>query len=143
MVVGHARGQSEAGTDNEVGHDGLESGLTRFEIVTSEEGLVLAGHLDDGGVEGILGGTVQVGDSFLNSGDAVKDGSGEGNVVLDAVLKIIESVDFGEEEHLGVGGPKENDLVVALLAFTNVLSEGVDHFLVGTGTDVVGTISLV
>jgi hypothetical protein len=94
-------------------------------------------------VEGVLGGTVQVGNSLLDGGNAVKHGTGEGNIVFNTVLKVIKRVDLGEQEHLGVCGPQHNDLVIASLASTDVLTEGFDQFLVGALEDMVATISLV
>lgn len=104
---------------------------------------MLTSQLDDSGVEGVLGGTVQVSNTFLNGGNAIKDGGGEGNVVLDAVFKVVKSVDLGEEEHLGVGGPEEDNLVVTLLAILDVSSEEIDELLVSAGADVISAVSLV
>ena len=82
MVIGDARCEADTTADEEVAHDSLEAGLTRLEIGTGEEGALVLGVLNDSWVEGVLGGTVQVGALLLDGSDAIEDGGGEGRVVL-------------------------------------------------------------
>jgi len=60
MIVGNATGKANTTTDQEVAHDGLEAGLSTLEVRAGDEGVVLAGILNDSGVERVLRGSVQI-----------------------------------------------------------------------------------
>ena len=117
--------------------------MAGFEITTSKESAVLSSVLNNGWVESVLRGTVQVSHTFKDSSNTVKYGGWECLVGLDAVFQVVDGVDFGQQEHLSVGSPKDNNLIVSGLAGLNVNSEQVNEFLVGAKTDVISAISLV
>ena len=54
MVVGNARSEANTTSDEEVAHDSLEAGLSRFEIRSGNQATILLGVLDDGWVESVL-----------------------------------------------------------------------------------------
>jgi len=143
MVVGDAGGDSDSGTDEEVAHDGFETGLSRFEIGAGNETTVVSSVLDDGWVEGVLWRAVEVDALLLDGGNAVQHGGGELVVVGNSLLEVIDGVDLWEEEHLGVGGPQDDDLVGLGLHGLDVFSQDVDLLLVGSGEDVVCSVALV
>ena len=143
MVVAHTAGKSEATTDQEVAHDCLETGLAALEVRAGEEGALDASVLNDSRVEGVLGRAIQVEDLLLDGRDTVEYGGRQLLVRLNAGLQIVEGIDLGEEEHLSVGGPEEDDLVSAGFHLANVLLDLLNKLTVGALHDVVGTITLV
>lgn len=94
-------------------------------------------------MESVLGRTIQIEAILLNRSNAVENGGGEGSVVIDTAHQIIKSVDLGEQEHLGVGGPQHDDLVDALFHVANVLSQSVNLLTVRSSDDIVSTVALV
>jgi hypothetical protein len=104
---------------------------------------VLLGKLNNSRVEGVLGRAVEVGDALLDGSNAVKHRGGEGSVVLNAVLKVVKCVDFGQKEHLSVGGPEHDNLVVAGLAVTDVLAKFLNELFVVALHNIVSTVGLV
>jgi hypothetical protein len=143
VVVGDDSRESDAGTDQEVGHHGLETGLAGLEVGATKESTFLLSVLDDTWVERVLWRTIKVKDSLLNGSDAVDDGTGESNVSGDSVVELGDALDLWEQEHLGVGGPEHDDLLDLGLHVLDVFSDFVDAFLVGSLEDIVHAIGLV
>jgi len=90
-------------------------GLSGLEIVSSDEGLLLLGELDESRNTGVLGSSVDEGASLEDRSDG-KEGRGRDLVVRlgDGGEKVLRSIvdsrnDLGVP--LGVGGPEEDDLV--------------------------------
>jgi hypothetical protein len=115
MVVAGNGGELDTGVDQEVDQGGLHLSLTRLEVVTTNESIVLLGKLDSTRNEGVLGRAVDEGDTFQDTGNG-KDGGGRNLLmaILDSLEQVVRSVvdavqDVGEA--LGVGGPLNNDLV--------------------------------
>ncbi|MDK0628432.1 hypothetical protein P5F04_16390, partial [Clostridium perfringens] len=68
MVIRGDGKRLDAGVDEELCENGLEFGLTRLQIITTDEGLLALGEFDDTGDEGVLRGAI---DEWL----ALQDGS--------------------------------------------------------------------
>jgi len=115
VVVGDDAGDADAGANQVVAHDGLEAGLTGFEVAASDESAMLLCKLNDSGVESVLGGAIQVSHAFLDRSNAVKDGGGQGLVSLDAGVEVVLSLNLRQQEHLSVGSPQDNHLIIAFL----------------------------
>jgi len=121
MVVAGNGGELDAGADQEVDESRLHLGLSRLEVVATDEGIVLLGELDGTGNEGVLRRAVDEGDAFQDTGNG-KDSGGRDLLmaILDSLEQIVGSVvdaleDFGEA--LSIGGPLYNDLVKTVGSF--------------------------
>lgn len=145
MVVGRDGERLDARIDEELCEDGLELGLTRLEVVTTDERLVLLGQLDDTRDKGVLGGTVDKGLALENGSDG-KDG-GRRNLGVrsaDRVEHVLGGiVDTGDDVAVtfGVGGPEDDDAieVVVLLELADIGADVLEvSLLVVAGDQVVG-----
>ena len=143
MVVRDATGQANTGTDQEVAHDSLETRLSRFEIRAGDQGAFTLGILDDSWVERVLWGSVQIEALLFNGSDAVEDGGRQWGVVLHALQEVVNSVDLGEEEHLRVSCPQDDDLVSSLFHSADVCLQFVDQLTVGSCKQIGSTVRLV
>ena len=132
MVVGNATGKADATADQEVAHDGLEAGLSTFEVRASNERVVLASVLNDSGVESVLGGSVQIKNLFFDTSHAVENGRGKGLVGFNSHLQIVDGVDLWQEEHFSVCSPQNDNLISAGLHVANITLDSVDLLTVGT-----------
>lgn len=72
MVVGYYRAKSEASSNQEIAHDGLEPGLTTLEVVACKQSTFHLSVLDNAGVESILRGSIEIKYLLFNGGDTVK-----------------------------------------------------------------------
>ena len=79
----------------------------------------------------------------MNSGDTVEHRGWKRDVLLDSSLQVVDSVDFWEQEHFGVGSPQNNDFVSLLFHVSDVLSDDVDEFLVCSSEQIICPIALV
>ena len=150
MVVGRDRKWLDTGINQEFSQDGFNLGLTRLEIVSTDEGLVLLGELDSTGDKGVLGSTIDVGTTF-EDGSHGKDGRRSDFFVgrLDGSEEVFGSVvDSGDDlgVSFSVGSPENNDIVelVVGLEVSDIGSDVVEMgLLVVTGDEVIGSIGLV
>lgn len=104
---------------------------------------MLGGQLNNTRVESILRRAIQVGNTFKDGSNAIDNRAGEGLVFLDASLQVFQRGDFWQQEHLSVGCPEHNYLVIAGLAGLDVGTHGINELLVGAHTDIVASVSLV
>lgn len=151
QVVVRRDGQRlDTSIDQKLCQNRLDLGLTRLEVVTTDERVMLLSKLDTTGNESVLGRTVDERDAFKDRGDG-KDGRG-GNFVVRLVDRLEERlggiVDSGDDVgvSLSVGGPEHNDAVelVVSLERSNVVSNVLEmSSLVITWNQVVGSIGLV
>jgi len=75
MVVADDGCELETSGDEEVSEDGFDLGLSSLEVITTNVYVVLHGEVDDTRDEGILRGSVDVGDAFQDTGNS-EDGGG-------------------------------------------------------------------
>jgi len=143
MVVRDATSETNTTADQEVAHDSLETCLTTLEIRASNQGALLFGVLDYGWVESVLRRTIQINTLFFDGSHAVENRCRERLVSINTAHKVIESVDLGEEEHLRVSSPQDDDFINAFLHVTDILSQLVNLLTVSSSDDVIGTIRLV
>lgn len=126
MVVGDNAGNSDATTNQKVAHNSLESGLPWLEVGTGNKCTFLGSIFNNSWVEGVLGGTVEVDDSFLEGSDAVEHGGWQWDVVCDSWLQVVDRVDLGKQEHLCIGSPKNNNFVNFCFHGLNIAAQFVD-----------------
>mmetsp|Transcript_21361 Transcript_21361/g.43111 ORF Transcript_21361/g.43111 Transcript_21361/m.43111 type:complete len:373 (-) Transcript_21361:610-1728(-) len=149
MIVGDDGHGFDPGRNQEIDQDRFHFGLTGFEIVAGDEDLVLTGEFDDSGYEGVLGRAVDV-RAPLEDGRYGEDRGGRDLRLtpLDRFQQVLGRVVdplLDRREALGVGGPKEYDLIETVFGFevAYVLADLVHLFLLGTGQDVVGPLALI
>lgn len=150
MVVRSNGDGLDTSVDEEVDNNGLDLGLARLEVITSNVDGVTLSELDASRNKGVLGGTVDEGGVLEDRGDG-KDGRGRDLLVgiLDSLEQVVGGiVDAIDErrETLGVGGPDNDHLVevVGGLEVTNIGTDVLDvGLLVRAGDDVVGAVRLV
>jgi hypothetical protein len=115
MVVAGDGGKLDTSADHEVNKSGLHLGLTRLEVVTTNEGVVLLGKLDGARNEGVLGRAVDEWNTLKDGGDREDGGRSDLfmaglNGLEQIVGGIIDSLeDVGVA--LGVGSPLHDNLV--------------------------------
>jgi len=109
MVVRRDGKRLDTGINEEFGQDGFDFGLTRLEIVSANESLVLLGKLDSTWDKGVLRSAVDVSTTFKD-GSHGEDGRGRDFLMggLDGCEEVLGSIvdtrdDLGVS--LGVGGP--------------------------------------
>ena len=138
VVVGSNRGELDTGADHEVDEGRLHLGLTRLEVVTANEGVVLLGELDSTRDECVLRGTVDEGNTLKN-GSHSKD-SGRGNLFVtrfdrfeQVVRRVVDALD-DVGIALSVSSPLHNDLVetVGRLEITTISSVKVGLMCMGS-----------
>lgn len=150
MVVRDDGTGLDTGVDEEINEDGLHLGLARLEIISSNEDTALLSELHNTGNEGVLGRSVDVGDSLEDGGNG-EEGRGRdlglvGLNGLEQVLGGVVQTSADLSETLSVGGPDNDDLIEVLLLLegADVVTEVLDDLLlVGGGDQVVGTVGLV
>lgn len=152
MVIAGDAERLDAGVDEELGEDALHLGLTGFEVVAGNEGLLSLGEGDAAGNEGVLRGTVDEGDALEDRSDG-EDGRRRDLVVrvLDSVQEIVGRVVDAVDQigvSLRVGGPENDDLVETVLGLevADVLANAVEIGLLVVavaGQDIVGSLALV
>lgn len=140
MVVGDNRGDSDSRTDQVVAHDGLESCLPGLEVTASKKPAFLLSILNNGWVEGVLWGAIQVKNLFFNASDAEKDRGSHRGVVVNSSLEVLNFVKLWKHEHLCVCGPKDNNFVNFLFHVLNILSDLINTFLISSFENVVYSI---
>lgn len=151
MIVAGNGGELDTGVDQEVNERGLHLSLSRLEIVTTDEGIVLLGELDSTRDERVLRRAVDEW-SILEDGCDGKDSRRRDFLVasLDRLDQVVRGVVDALDDvgiALRVGGPLHNDLIktVGGLEFANVLANLLDvgHGSLAALKDVVGTLLLV
>ena len=115
VVVASNGGELDTGVDQEVDQGRLHLGLTRLEVITTNEGTTLLSKLQGTGNKSVLGRSVDEGGVLQDGGDG-KDSGGRnlGVARLDRVDQVLSSVvDTGENVGvaLGVGSPHDDHLV--------------------------------
>jgi hypothetical protein len=115
MVIGCDGGKLDTSANEEINESRLHFGLAGFEVVTSNESLVLVGEFDATWDEGVLGRTVDEWSAFENTGNS-KDGGWRNLFVsaLDGLDEVVGSVvDTNDEigETLGIGSPLNDNLL--------------------------------
>jgi len=150
MVVGGDGERLDASVHQELGEDGLELGLTRLKIVTSNEGTVALRKLNGARNKSILGSSVDEGLALENSGNSEEGRWGNlGMGVFDRVQEVVRSVVHTGDDvtvSLGVGGPKDDDTfqVIGGPELADVRTELLEvGLLVTSGDDIVCTSLLV
>ena len=113
MVVRSNRKRLDASVDEELSKDGLELGLTRLKVITTNEGLMTLSELDSSWNKGVLGSTVDEGLTFQDGRNCKKSGGGDLRVgEFDGSKEIVRSVVNTRNNvavALGVGGPEDDD----------------------------------
>jgi hypothetical protein len=115
MIIGCNGGKFNTSANEEINESRLHLGLAGFEVVASNEGLVLVGEFDATWDEGVLGRTVDERSAFENTGNS-KDGGWRNFFVsaLDGLDEVVRSVvDTNDEigEPLGIGSPLNYNLL--------------------------------
>jgi hypothetical protein len=115
VVVAGDGGKLDTGADHKVDESRLHLGLTRLEVVTTDEGVVLLSKLNRTGNEGVLGRAVDEWNTLKDRGDR-EDSRGSDLFMagLNGLEEVVGSVvDALEElgEALGVGSPLYDNLV--------------------------------
>ena len=92
VVRGDGKG-FDTGVDEEVHEDGLNLGLARFEVVTTDVDLFTTGEVDDTRNEGVLGAAIDEGD-LLEDGGEGEDGGGRNLFMafLDGLEQVVGGV---------------------------------------------------
>lgn len=151
VVVAGNGGKLDACIDEEVNKSRLHLRLAGFEVITTNEGVVLLSKLNGTRDEGILRRAVDERNILQNTGNG-EHGRGSHFLVaiLDSLQEIVGSVvnagqDIGKA--LGIGSPLNDDLVetVCSLEVIDVLADLLDvlHGSLGAWDKVVGAIFLV
>ena len=150
MVV---RGDGEGldtSVDEEFSENGLELGLSRLQVVTTDEGLVALSELDGTRDEGVLGSAIDEGLTLENGCNGEESGRGDLSMrSLDRLEQVVRCVvDSGDDVAvaLGVGGPEDNNTiqVILLLELADVRTDMLKVcLLVFTWDQIVGTSLLV
>jgi hypothetical protein len=115
MIVAGNGSELDTSADQEVDQCRLHLGLTRLEIITSNECIVLLGKFNSTRNKCVLWGTVDKGNTLKNT--SYGEDSGGGNLlvtVLDCLHEILGSVIDTRDKiskTLSVGSPLNNDLV--------------------------------
>jgi len=149
MVVADNGDGLETGTNEEIDEDGLELGLTRLEVITTDNDVVLHGKIYKTRDKGVLGGTVDKGDTLENRGDTIEGRGGNlGLIALNGRKEVFGAIiKTGDNlgETLSVGGPEDNNLVDTRGSFeaANLLTDSLDLVLLGTLDDVISTLFLI
>jgi len=121
MVVTGNGSELDTSADQEIDQSRLHLGLTRLEIITANESIVLLGKLDGTRDKGVLRGTIDERNAFKDTSHGKDSGWSDFLVtILNRLQEILSSViDARDElsEALCVGSPLNNDLlqVVRLL----------------------------
>ena len=150
MVVRGNGQRLDTSIDQKLGQDALDLCLTRLEVVSANESLVLLCELDTTGNKGVLRRSIDEWHTFEDRRNG-KDGRGGDFLVgrLDCLEEIVRRIidtgnDFGVS--FRVGGPEYDEIVQLLFRFelSNVRSDLVEVLaLVITGNEVVGSVFLV
>lgn len=126
MVIAGNGSKLDTSVDQEINKSRLHLGLSRLEVITTDESTMLLGELDSTWNESILWRSVDEGNTFKNRCNS-KDGRwGDLLVsVFDSLEQILGSVVHTIDEvrkTLGVGSPLNNDLIqiVVGLELTNL-----------------------
>jgi len=146
MVIRRNGEGLDASVDEELGEDGLELGLARLQVVTTDEGVVALRKLDDTGNKGVLGSAIDEWFTLKNGRDSEESGGGDLGVgCLNGGKKVISRVvDTGDDVAvtLSVGGPEDNDAikVIILLELADVRADDLEvNLLVSSRNDIVST----
>ena len=150
VVVGDHRAGSDTGGDQEVGEGGLEFGLSRFEVVSDDEGSFTDSELDNSGNKGVLGRSIDEWGLLKDTGNSV-DGRGRDFLVSgfdssENILGGIVDSSFLNASAFSVSGPHDDDLIksVGLFEVSDVLPDDLNVLpFVVSGNDVVGSVRLV
>jgi len=145
VVVAHDGGESDATTDQEVRHDGLEPSLTRLEIGTADPRAVISGVLHHSRHEGVLRRAVQIQHLGLDRSHAVQNRRWQRLVLLNQSRQVLRLRQLRREHHFGIGSPEDNNFVdhglhrgdVLLDAFDALSVSAVEH--VGHSVGLVGS----
>jgi len=118
MVVRSNRKRLDTSIDEELGKDGLELGLTKLKIITTNEGVMTLSELDSSWNKGVLGSTVDESLAFQdgrNSNERGWEDLGVGAVAgsEEVVRSVVDNGD-GVAVMLSIGGP-ENDNSIKLI----------------------------
>jgi hypothetical protein len=93
MVVGGNRKRLDTSVDEELGKDGLELGLTRLEIITTNEGVMTLSELNGSWNKGVLGSTVGKRLAFQDGRNGEEGGGGDLGVGgFDGSKEVVRSV---------------------------------------------------
>ena len=119
VVVACNGGKLDTGTDQEIDQGGLHLGLTRLEVITPNESIVLLGKLNATWNKGILGRTIDERSILKNASNGKNSGRCDFFMsVLNGLQEIVGSVvDTGDElrEALSVSCPLNNDFLQSIL----------------------------
>jgi hypothetical protein len=115
MVVAGNRRELDTGVDQKVNKGRLHLGLTRLEVVPSDERIVLLSELDGTRNKGVLRRAVDEGDTFQDTGNGKDCGRRDllmafRNRLEQVVGSVVDALD-DVGEALRVGSPLYNDLV--------------------------------
>ena len=113
MVVAGNGGELDTSADQEIDQCRLHLGLTRLEIITTNEGVVLLSKLNSTGNEGVLWGAIDESNTLKDTSHSEDSGWSHLLVtVFDCFHKILGSVVDARNEiskTLSVGSPLNND----------------------------------
>jgi len=119
VVVAGNGGKLDTSTDEEVNKSGLHLGLTRLEVITTNESTVTLGELNATRNKGVLGRTVDEWNALLDTGNGEDGGRCDFEVaVIDCLEEVVGSIiDTLDElsKAFGVGGPLNNDSIQTIL----------------------------
>jgi len=150
MVVTDDGSGLKATGNNNVDEGSLELGLTSLEVVTNNEGVVLDGQFDETINQGVLGATIDEGDTFEGTSGGVDDRGGDfGVAVFDGLQEVFSGIvdtDSDLAVSFSVTRPHDDDLVklVGFLELSEVSSDSFEVLLlVFTGDNVISSFFLV
>lgn len=120
MVVAGDAERLDTGVDKELGEDTLEFGLTTLQVVTTDEGVMTLGEIDDTGNEGVLRSAVDEG-GVLEDGSYGEDGGRRdfGVRILDSGEEVVGGIVDASDDvavALGVRSPEHNDTIQIVLS---------------------------
>jgi len=79
--------------------------LSGLEVTASKKPAFFLSILNDGWVEGVLWGAIQVENLFFNASDAEKDRGSHRSVVVNSSLDVLNFLKLWKHKHLSVCGP--------------------------------------
>jgi len=149
VVVAHNGSWFQTSGDQEIDQNRLDLGLSRFEVVSTNEDVVSDGHLHQTRNEGVLRGSIDVSTAFHDRCNSVQSGRRDLFFTsLDSIQEVSFSVIHTTDdisESLGVGRLQHDDLIhlIGRLEVADILSNFLHHLNFGSSEDIVCSVLLI
>lgn len=121
MVVANNGDGLQTSRDQKVDHDGLDLGLSGFEVITTNHNVVALSQFDGSGNKGVLRRTVDIRNAFQDTGNGEQ--SRRANFALvtfnggEQIVGGVVQTSTNISKALSVGRPDNNNLVDVVLSF--------------------------